>query len=540
MLEELHVRDLALIDDAWLELGPGLTVLTGETGAGKTILVGALKLLLGERADSTLVRSGTAEALVEGRFLAEDGELLVKRRVSAEGRSRCAIGGEMASVGELASTVGPLVDLHGQHEHQALLQPSRHAEYLDRFGGGETGRALAEYREALAACRHAEAELERRATALTDRERRVEYLRFQIADIDGVAPLPAEDDELSQRLPVLRHGEKLAHAASEAFRALRDEAGASERAAEAVGALGAVSGIDPDLDALHDRLSSAIVELDDIGVAVRDYGERVGHDPRALDEAESRLAALQALKKKYGPGLDDVLAARETAVLELDTLEAGEEGLRLAEQQVAEARQRAQAAGERLTAAREAAGPRLAAELAAVLGELAMPAARLELSLEPLPFDRWTPDGPHRLELLFSSNTGEPPRPLSKIASGGEVSRVMLALKTVLGAADAVPVLVFDEIDVGIGGATALAVGRLLKSLSARHQVLVVTHLAQVAAFGDGHIVVSKRESDGRTVTDAARVSGAMRVAEIARMLSGSDSAASLAHAEELLSATSV
>lgn len=536
MLEELHVRDLALIDEAWLELGPGLTVLTGETGAGKTVLVGALKLLLGERGDSGLVRSGASEALVEGRF-AVDGEILARRRLSAEGRSRCTLDGEMATVGELAERLGPVVDLHGQHEHQALLHPSHHASYLDRFAGAKAAEACRAYRGAYERAREAADELERLSASLADRERRADYLRFQIADIDAVAPKAGEDEDLGMQLPILRHGEKLAHASATAFHALHDEGGASDRCREALGALSPVLGIDAALDLLAERLSSAMAELDDVGVGLRDYGEGVGHDPRALNTAEDRLAALQALKKKYGPMLGDVLSAREMAVMELETLDAGEDGLRRAQEALDAADEALRLAGERLTEARAEAVPRFAAALAETLAELAMPSARFDVTIEPLPFERWTADGPHRVEFTFSSNAGEPARPLAKVASGGEVSRVMLALKSALGAADSVPVLVFDEVDVGIGGATALAVGRLLRELASQHQVLVVTHLAQVAAFADRHLVVAKAEVDGRTVTRVAPVEGAARVAEVARMLSGSDSATSLAHAEELLSA---
>ncbi|HEY3317216.1 MAG TPA: DNA repair protein RecN [Coriobacteriia bacterium] len=534
MLEELHVRDLALIDDVWLELGSGLTVLTGETGAGKTVLVEALKLLLGDRADSTMVRSGSAEAVVEGRFALGSGERLVRRRLSAEGRSRCYLDGEIASVGELAEALGPLVDLHGQHDHQALLSPARHAAYLDRAAGEEAAAALEAYRAARA--EHARA-LESRdalAAGLSDRARRAELLRLTVEEIERAAPRAGEDGELEGRLPRLRHGERLAEAASHAFAALRGEDAACDRMAEARSSLAGVDGLDPALDALTGRLDAALAETGELGVRLRDYGESVDYDPAALNDAEARLAALAALKKKYGPTLDDVIGERTRAESSLEELLSGEAGLEAAEVRVVEAETALREAAATLTAVRAAAAPALESGLAEAAAELAMPKARFAVSLSELPFEQWTDAGPQRVEFLFAASA-EQPRPLARIASGGEVSRVMLALKGVLGAADEVPILVFDEVDAGIGGATALAVGRRLAQLARRHQVLVVTHLAQVAAFADRHQVVSKEERDGRTVTRVCAVEDEQRVAEVARMLAGSASEAGLAHARELM-----
>lgn len=535
MLEELHVRDLALIDEAWLELGPGLNVLTGETGAGKTVLVEALKLLLGERADSTMVRAGASEALVEGRLVIDGVERLVRRRVSAEGRSRCYLDGDLATVAELATVLGPLVDLHGQHEHQALLAVANHARYLDRFAGDAAAAAVEAYHAALEAFREAAAARDDLAAALSDRDRRAADLRATIDDVGAVGPRPDEDAELEQRLPRLRHGERLAEAASRAFSVLRGEGGASDGLAEGRASLVPVEGLDPALDVVAARLDAVVAEADEIGVALRDYGESVDYDAEALDIAESRVAALRMLKKKYGPTLDDVLAESERAASELEALLAGEEGLAAADDRVREAEALLRDAAAALASVRLAAAPGFEERLAAAAADLAMPKARFAVAFAELPFEQWTAAGPQRVEFLFAPS-GEEPRPLARIASGGEVSRVMLALKDVLGAADDVPVLVFDEVDAGVGGATAIAVGRRLASLSERHQVLVVTHLAQVAAFADRHVVVSKVDLDGRVATSVSEVDAESRVAEIARMLAGSASEAGLAHARELMS----
>jgi DNA repair protein RecN (Recombination protein N) len=535
VLEELHVADLALIEDVWLELGPGLTVLTGETGAGKTVLVGALKLLLGERADPTMVRSGAEEAVVEGRFSLDGAERTARRRISAEGRSRCYLDGEMSTVAGLAEAFGDAVDLHGQHDHQALLAPASHAAYLDRFIGAPAAAALESYREALRAADRAKAECDDLTGAMRDRDLRLERLTYQIAEIDAVGPHPGEDDTIDSRLPMLRHGERLAGAASVAFGLLKGDGGTSDSLAEALAALHPVEGLDPDLDALAARLGQAAVGLEDAGADLRRYGEGVEYDPAALDQAEARLAALTGLKRKYGPTLDDVIGAREAAASSLEALESGEEGLRRAQERLEVAEDALAAAAAGLAGVRGDAAPVFTSALADAARDLAMLSAAFEVAFTPLSRALWSPDGHQRVEFLFSSNAGEPLRPLVRIASGGEVSRVMLALKSVLGAADVVPVLVFDEVDAGIGGATALAVGRRLASLARRHQVLVVTHLPQVAAFADHHLVVSKAERDGRTVTLVREASGDERVAEIARMLSGSDTEAGLAHARELL-----
>lgn len=539
MLEELHVRDLALIEEAWLELGPGMTVLSGETGAGKTVLVGALKLLLGERADSTLVRTGAQEAVVEGRFVIGDRERTARRRITADGRSRCYLDGEMATVGGLADAFGSQVDLHGQHDHQLLLQASSHAALFDRFGGAPVADAADAYAEAFA--RHAEAAAarDRIAAALSDRGRQIDALTFLIDDIDAVSPRDGEDDELTERLPRLRHGERLAQAAAAAWNALTADHGASEAVSAAVGALHRVDGVDAGLDGIAADIARIDVELAEAVSRLREYGELIEHDPAGLDEAESRLAAIAALKKKYGPTLADVLRARADAADRLTALEAGEAGLADAEHAVALAGAALESAAAVLRERRTAVSGAFERGLREASEDLAMPGASFTVSMTDLPRESWTREGPQRIEFLYAPARSETARPLVRIASGGEVSRVMLALKSVLGDADRVPVLVFDEIDAGIGGSTATAVGARLRALSRHRQVLVITHLAQVAAFADAHLVVEKAERDGRAHTSVRPVEGSERVAEVARMLSGTDSDASIAHARELLESAS-
>lgn len=535
MLLELHVRNLALVEEVWLEFSDGLTVLTGETGAGKTVLVGALQLLLGERADTTLVRSGAEEALIEGRFLIDGEERLVRRRISAEGRSRCMIDDEMATVGALAELLGGIVDLHGQHEHQALLSVSRHAGYFDRFIGEQALEALAAYKQAFTARQEAVSELALLEDALADRERRIDYLRFQIADIDAVSAHPGEDAEIELALPRMRHGDRLTSAASVAWSALEGDDAAVARLGEALGGLHRASGLDPALDGIARELEETVTAVDGIASRLRGYAESVEHDPHALEAAENRLAALIALKKKYGDTLESVLAVRDAAALELDQLGEGTLALKRAEERLQERDAALTEAAGSLAEIRVASASAFESALTDAARDLAFSDARFAVRLQELPPGSWSSDGPQRVEFLFSSSAGDAPRSLAKIASGGEISRVMLALKDVLGHADHTPVLVFDEVDAGIGGATAIAVGKRLASLAETHQVLVVTHLAQVAAFAAQQVVVEKDSTEGRSVTVARPVGSDERVAEIARMLSGGTTVTGLEHARELL-----
>jgi len=535
VLEELHVRDLALIEEVWLEFGPGMTALTGETGAGKTALLGALQLLLGERGDAGSVRSGSAEALVEGRFAVSGAEVIARRRVSADGRSKCSLDGEMATVGALADRIGPLVDLHGQHDHQALLSSATHSAYLDRRAGVAAEGALAAYRAARAEEKSARAARDELARSLAEAARDAEYLRFVSDEIGRVAPQPGEDVALEARVPALQHGERLAEAADEAAQLLRGDGGALDRLAQASVVLGKVADIDPVLDDLAARLGEAYAIADDASSGIRAYRDGVEHDSAALDAVLGRLTVLSGLAKKYGPRLEDVIATRDRAAAAIAAHDAGEERTVAAQQELEDARLRLVTAAEHLHTLREDAAPRFVSELEAAVADLCMDGARFEIAFTPLAYDTWTADGSHRVEFLYAAAQGQPARPLARIASGGELSRVMLALKGVLGEADTVGTLVFDEVDAGLGGTAARSVGRRLAQLARTHQVIVVTHLAQVAAYADAQLVVSKEVTAGCAATQVVKVTGDARTAEIARMLSGNESETSLAHARELL-----
>ncbi|MCL5887320.1 MAG: DNA repair protein RecN [Actinobacteria bacterium] len=535
MLRELHVRDLALIDEAWLEFEPGLNVISGETGAGKTALVVALKLLLGGRSDSRMVRAGATEALVEGVFEHEAREILVKRRVGVDGRSRCVVDGEMSSVSALAGGLAPLVDLHGQHDHQSLLRPANHVSYLDGYIGTTARAARETYSAARTEFFAATEALAKLQATIGDLQREAEELTSLIADIDSVAPAMGEDEEIAARVAILQHSGRLTEATAEAFGSLRDEDGATEGASRALVALTRVASLDPAVEAFRGRLEVLLGGLDDIAGELREYGESLEHDTDQLEFGHDRLATLTLLKKKYGVTIEEVLQCRADAVARLALLEDADHSIAGASSRVEAAVADYQVVAETLASIRSAAIPGFVSRLHDAVADLSMDGARFEVSMEPLELDAWSNDGPHRVEFTYAPGPEQPYRPFAKIASGGELSRVMLALKSVLSGADPVPVLVFDEVDAGIGGATATAIGRRLSLLAEKHQVLVVTHLAQVAAFADRHLVVTKSvDSDGvRTQVD--HVADEARIAEVARMLSGGSSETGLAHASELL-----
>ncbi|HET6497990.1 MAG TPA: DNA repair protein RecN, partial [Coriobacteriia bacterium] len=496
-------------------------------------------LLVGERADSDLVRFGESEALVEGRFAVDGTDLVASRKVTADGRSRCALDGSMVTVGTLARVLGPLVDLHGQHEHQSLLSTSKHAFYLDRHIGVEALDAAARYRSARDAHIAAGRELDRLSKRHADIERRADYFRFVVGEIDAIDPSPGEDEELETRLPALTHADRLVASVREAAGRVRGDGGAVDGLGAATEVLRRVAGLDPALDALVTRLEGIAAETEDAGAELRVYADALEHDPADLDAVQARLAALAGLKKKYGPSLALVLEAREEARAGLAQIDSGDAERAEARAGAESARAAYVDAAAALRAVRRAHAESFTAALAREFEGVNMGDARVEIAFDELDPAAWGGDGPDRVEFRFAAASGEPARPLAKIASGGEMSRVMLALKTVLGRADDVPVLVFDEVDSGIGGVTAHAVGQRLAALARDRQVIVVTHLPQVAAVADVHLVVERTIADGRGATCVRRVAGEERAAEVARMLSGSDTEASRAHADELIARAS-
>ncbi|MDR0308410.1 MAG: DNA repair protein RecN [Coriobacteriales bacterium] len=538
MIDELQVVNYALVTDATLEFSPGCTVLTGETGAGKTVLIGALKLLIGERADTTSISDNADELRVSARLIdSEDKESIASRRLNRQGRSRCAINEEMVVVSTLAERFGPDFDLLGQHEHQSLLSHSAQLEYLDNFGGAPLSKALADYHTAFAAVIAAQEAL----TALQDQTasdaRRLDDARFLIDAVQAVDPQPNEYETLEAELPILRSGEELAHAAESALADLRQEAAAEERLASAVRALEQLQGVDGRLDSIHARLSSLLIELEDLSAELRAYRQSVSFDPQKLEDALDRLGALEGLRKRFGPRMDDVFSARDEALRILDLADNLPERLTAAEQQLVKCQAELRQVADVLTTLRHQAAAELEERLQRSLEELAMGGSSVKFSFSTLDPSAWTTSGPERVQLLYQPSGRSSARPLAKIASGGELSRVMLALKTEVGDGDQ-KTLVFDEVDAGIGGATAGTVASFIARLAEKNQVIIITHLAQVAVIADRHYLVRRSQEDGQAVgTSVLQVSGSERIREIARMLSGEVNEAALNHAAALLAA---
>jgi DNA repair protein RecN (Recombination protein N) len=537
VLLELRVENLGIIEELGIVVPPGLSVITGETGAGKTLVVEALELLAGARADATLVRPGAAEARVEGRF--EDPmtgeEVVVARVLPADGRSRAYVDGRMATVSELADLGARLIDLHGQHAHQSLLAPAMQRAVLDTFAGPPALEPRADYQAAREELRAVDRALQDLGGDERTRARELSLLKYQIDEIEaaGLAD-PDEDAALAREEAALAGAEEDRAALAAAHEAV------DGRGVDSVGVAAAALGAratQPELAGLTDRVKGLQAELAEVAHDLRVAAEAVVDDPERLEAVRERRRLLRDLQKKYGDTIAEVLAHRDEASARLAELEGHEERTAELEAERGRIEARARAAAARLHDARVAAAGALADAVQDRLQRLAMPKARLSVEVEAAEPGE---DGADRVVFLLAANAGEPAQPLAKVASGGELSRAMLGLRVALaerGDAGRGPVLVFDEVDAGIGGEAGAAVGRELKALAAGAQVLCVTHLAQVAACADAQIVVRKAEAAGRTTATARAVLGEDRVAELSRMLAGvEDSAHARRHAEELLS----
>jgi DNA repair protein RecN (Recombination protein N) len=548
MLTELRVRDLATIADVTLAPGPGLNVLTGETGAGKSMLVDALALLLGERAASGSVRPGSAKTIVEGVFDGvdkatrqrieslgldvEEGRVIVRREVSAEGRSRAWVNGSPTTAAALAQLGALLVDLHGQHETQSLLHADAQRDILDAFAHAEAEReAVAEAHRALAVLRAEETALAARRDEV---RRRADYLRHVVAEIDGARIKPGEEESLQAEARRLSQAGTLAELAQRIADALEGDAGSALGAiAAADRALGSLEKVDPDTAGWREMLDGAYANLSELSRLASAYAGEVQEDPERLAEVERRRDLLFRLGQKYGGTQDAVRATRDASAAELDLLDTADVDLRALGARRTAAGAALQAAADALTARRRDAADRLARGVNRLLPRLGLPGGRLSVALAPL--DESGAGGQELVQLHVQLNVGLEAKPLARVASGGELSRLMLALKVLLARHDAIATLVFDEVDQGIGGEVGAQVGEALAEVAARHQVLVITHLPQIAARADQHLVVSKEARGGIATSDVQTIHGEDRIGELARMLGDADGPAARRHAGELL-----
>ncbi len=559
MLRELRIENLLLIERAELRLGEGLNAITGETGAGKTVLAHSLDLLMGGKAKGHIVRPGAPEAWVEGVFDLPEGlleepelaelaerlpegadEVVLGRRVSAGGRTSAFVAGRAATAADLKLLGGRLLAFFGQHEHRRLTISSAQLEILDGFAGPEHLQLRRKYRDAHRECTGLAAELAELREREGSRERDLDLYRYELSEIETVAPVPEERVEMASQRERLRHAEGLREAAAAAHGSLagaeEDGGGAAATIAQAEATLQAAGGLDPGLDAIAERVATLGVELVDLGSELRDYAEGVEADPGALLAIEERLEAIDRLERKHGGSVESVLAHAERCRAEIARLEGAETRSAEAEAALSAAEARRAELGERLSVGREAAVVPLQERVAAELEQLAMTGASLEVALDPHP-EGYGPSGRETVELRVAPNPGIEPAPLRDAASGGELSRVMLALSG-LGRAASAGTMVFDEIDAGVGGNTARVVGERLRALGRDRQVLCITHLPQVASLADVHFRLEKDVAHEQAEATVERLDGEGVVAEIRRMLGGESSdKAATRHARELLKA---
>ncbi len=552
MLIELRIRDYAVIHDLTLKLGPGLSALSGETGAGKSIIVGALSLLLGERASSDRVRTGADRAMVEAVFdvssypkigaqlsdlgiEAEDGLLILRREVAAAGRNRAWINESPTTartVGELGRS---LVDLHGQHEHQTLLRKDTQRSILDAFGEAEQdASAVAEEFQSLSRLKARLKELQEHRRELASR---ADFLRFQMSELEEANVQPGEEEALAEESRRLENSEELLGEATRVHGELYAAEGAvTDIVSGLAQTLARLKEWDPSLEGPHGELQEAYHVLAEVGRDLSDYVGGLRHDPGRLEEVRSRLDLIHSLKRKYGPTSEDVVAARDRVRVELDELEDGRWDEDTLAADVERMRSDLISTTARLSKKRRKAAARLEKEVEALLPDLGLPAGTFKVQMEVLP--EVGSHGAENVEFLVSLNAGFPPTALARVASGGELSRVMLILKAILAKVDQVPTMVFDEIDAGIGGQVASLVADKLRDVARYHQVFVVTHLPQLASRAQSHLLVEKSDGDGLAATDVKGLTGDARVREIARMLGGDpESETSRDHAREMLAA---
>lgn len=547
MIAELRVRDLATIADVALQFGTGLNVLTGETGAGKSMLIDALALLLGERADSSLVRPGASRCLVEGAFDtdapfrrrldalgldAEEERVVIRREVTSEGRSRAWVNGSPTTLTTLKELGAALVDLHGQHETQSLLRPDAQRDILDAFAGGQGARAGVE-----GAWRDVQDLRAQEATLAAHRDevkKRADYLRHVVTEIRDAKLKAGEDEKLEGESRRLSHAGTLGEQARRLAEALDGEDGSALTAlGNADRALGQLERHDPDTAKWRELLDSAFANLTELARAASEYADGIAEDPARLATIEGRRDLLAKLMQKHGATIDAVIATGESAAKELDLLDTADTDLRALAAKRSAAEEALRQAAAALTAKRTEAAGRLGRAVAKLLPQLGLPGGKLEVAMEPLSEPQ--AHGAEQVSFLVRLNQGLEARPLAKSASGGELSRLMLALKVVLAGHDDVPTLIFDEVDAGIGGEVGTQVGEALAQVAAKRQVLVVTHLPQIAACADRHLVVSKAAKGGVATSDVQPIHGEDRVTELARMLGDADAATARKHAETLL-----
>lgn len=532
MLTSLKIENVAIIESAAIEFGCGLNVLTGETGAGKSIVIDSINAILGERTSRDIIRTGAQSAKVYAvfedvnakvrKFLdengidCEDGVLIINRTLSREGKNVCRLNGAPVTVSMLREIGSELIDIHGQHDNQALLSPEKHCGFVDSFAGN--AEIIADYREKYGRLCEVRSKLKKLTTDESSKSQRIDFLTYQIDELEKAEITPGERDELKARKTLINNSQKVIESLNVAYEALKADGAGIDMITDAESEISDASAYMEALGEASEKITDIRYELEDIAETVRDAMSEVDFDQSELEEIDERLDLLYRLSKKYGNTEEEMLEYLEKAKTELDNIAFSEEKVKELQKQEKEALSETEAAAKKLTESRKAAGEKLSEAICSELEFLDMPNVRFVVKCDDIGL---TENGKDEIEFLISANVGEEPKPLAKIASGGELSRIMLAIKNVLAEADGVDTMIFDEIDTGVSGRAAQKIAMKLRSASKGRQVICVTHLAQIAAQGDVHLYISKSVSDGKTYTNIKSLIEEDRVAEIARIMGG-------------------
>lgn len=553
MIQQLYIHDFAVIDELRIDFGPGMNLLTGETGAGKSIIVDAANIALGERSDAEVVRSGCERALVEmvldvsdspvamnllqdAGLTPEDGQIIVSREIFQNGKSQCRINGRPVTLSFLKDVTDSLVDVHGQHEHQFLLKPTRHISVLDGWLGQQVESVVTEVSEGYRQLSKLKSELLQLQSDERERARTIDLYKFQIQEVANARLIPGEESELEAERTRLANAEKLFAGSSEVFELLGDrsrEFCALDALGEAVITLQDLASFDPELSSVLDSLQGALYEIEDASRRLREYRDNVEYNPARLQAIEERLDLIRGLKRKYGESIEEIVKYIQELEERLQTLSNYEERSAELVDTIERLEDEVARKASELSEIRRAGARAFSEAVKNELRDLGMPDAVFQVAIENTDLSE---TGIDKVEFLISANPGEPPRPLAKIASGGEMSRIMLAIKCVMASIDSIPTLIFDEIDVGVGGRTAEVIARKLEALAERAQVLCITHLPQIASCSGRHFCIEKHVREGKTVVDVRRLRDEERITELARMLGGSSpSETAIQHAKEML-----
>lgn len=534
MISHISIENFAIIEKLDLDLKPGLNIITGETGAGKSIVIEAISMALGSRADTDYIRTGKDKAvisllvdtddcrikdLLEELGIPEDNPLVIRRELSAAGKSICRINGQIAPVSALSRLCRRIADIHGQYDHQSLLNPEHHVDILDLYGGEElssvTAMAAGFYQDLTSA----QSKLAGLKKSLAEGERRRDFMRFELEEIEAAGLRPGEDEQLEESLKLMQNSEVIYRTLAEVYEGIFDREGSAvDSLGSALNALQGISSYSKDLEELTGSFSEAYYALEDLNRSVRNLRDSISFSPQDLEETQSRLDLIDKLKRKYGGTLEEIFAYRDKAAEELSVIENAGDAVAELENRVKLHKEQYEAAAARLTVLRTRVARLMEKEVSRELAELNFSDAELTVLVEPCPP---SPKGSDRVELLIKTNKGESSKPLAKIASGGELSRIMLAMKRIIGDLDGIPTMIFDEIDAGISGRAAGAVGDKLRAISKGHQVICITHLPQIAASGDHHYRIEKTSDESSTRTTVVPVSEEGRIEELARLLSG-------------------